>query len=84
MAVSVHFQYHLRKKFENITFLINAFLLLLHIEKIFCGDRYSCKEIYDISNTDCFNDRIIFGNQYRAGHFVVTKEGTLIIEYSND
>ena len=23
-------------------------------------------------------------NKFRAGHFVITKEGTLVIEYSND
>ena len=63
---------------------MKVFLLFFLIEHSFCGDQYSCKGITNMSNTDCFNDKIIFKNKFRAGHFVVTKEGTLIIEYSSD
>ena len=71
-------------RFKNLSFLMNIILLLLELKSIACGDQFSCKEIYDMTNTDCFNDRIIFDNKYRAGHFVTTKENVLIIEYSND
>ena len=72
------------KRFKSIKFLINIFLLFFQIEIIFCGDQSSCFKIYDIINTECFNDRIILANKFRAGHFVTMKDGTLIIEYSND
>ena len=72
------------KRFKSIKFLINIFLLFFQIEIIFCGDQNSCFKIYDITNTECFNDRIILANKFRAGHFVTMKDGTLIIEYSND
>ena len=72
------------KRFKSIKFLINIFLLFFEIEIIFCGDQNSCFKIYDITNTECFNDRIILANKFRAGHFVTMKDGTLIIEYSND
>ena len=74
----------LNKRLKNLTFLINIFLLFFQIEIIFCGDQSSCFKIYDITNTECFNDRIILANKFRAGHFVTMKDGTLIIEYSND
>ena len=73
----------LRKRLKNLTFLINIFLLFLQIEVIFCGNQTSCYKIYNLTNKECFNDRIILANKFRAGHFVTTKDGSLIIEYSN-
>ena len=74
----------LRKKFESLTALVNVFLFLFQIKSIFSGDQYSCYKVYTMSNNDCFNDKIELKNKFRAGHFVITKEGTLVIEYSND
>ena len=70
--------------FGKLNFFISLFLLILLIKANLCGDKNSCLRIYNLSNTDCFNDRIIFDNKFRAGHFVTTKEGVLIIEYSKD
>ena len=73
-----------KKRFKNLNKIILIFLITLQIKAVLCGDKDSCLRIYDMSNTNCFNDRIIFDNKWRAGHFVTTKEGVLIIEYSND
>ena len=72
-----------RTKFLRLTFLINIFFLLFKIEVISCGNQTSCYKIYNLTNKECFNDRIILANKFRAGHFVTTKDGSLIIEYSN-
>ena len=73
-----------QKRFKTSVTLFNIILLLIQINAIFSGDKDSCLRVYNMSNTDCFNDKIIFDNKYRAGHFETTKEGVLIIEYSND
>ena len=82
--MTVLFQKTFKGRLKSSAFLMNIILLLLEMNTIVNGDKDSCLRIYDMSNTDCFNDRIIFDNKYRAGHFVTTKENVLIIEYSND
>ena len=75
---------NLKERFQILSVFLNIILLFTKFKTSFSGDKDSCLRIYNLSNTDCFNDRIIFDNKYRAGHFVTTKEGVLIIEYSND
>ena len=82
--MTVLFQKTFKGRLKSSAFLMNIILLLLEMNTIVSGDKDSCLRIYDMSDTDCFNDRIIFDNKYRAGHFVTTKENVLIIEYSND
>ena len=68
-------------KFNNsITF----FILLLNNIFVQC-DFNDCISNRTLGNQDCFNNIIkIEGFKYRAGRFVTTKKGELIIEYSQD
>ena len=70
---------------KNIIYLWTFILYsLLLIEFSKCAE-YICKNNNDFSNTKCFNHIIkIDSKQYRSGHFVTTKNGELIIEYSED
>ena len=68
-------------KFNNsITF----FILLLNNIFVQC-DFNDCISNRTLGNQDCFNNIIkIEGFKYRAGRFVTTKKGELIIKYSQD
>ena len=60
--------------------IISFFYILIKIRIIHCN---FCKENNAISNTDCFNNIIIFDDKkYRAGHHAINKDGDIIIEYS--
>ena len=48
-----------------------------------CED-FICKNNNKFGNSKCFNNIIKLPKDYRAGHFVTTKNGELIIEYSED
>ena len=68
----------------NSSYLI--FYLILNFKILNCTDS-PCKDnnIINLENTNCFNNIIKFeGNKYRAGRFVTTKNGELLIEYSED
>ena len=70
------------KNKTNIWILILYFLINFKILKC---DYESCKSNRDFGNINCFNNIIKFeGNKYRAGRFETTKDGGLIIEYSED
>ena len=57
---------------------------MLNINIFKCED-FVCKTHNDFSDADCFNNIIkLDSKQYRAGEFVTTKDGQLIIEYSQD
>ena len=43
-----------------------------------------CKYNKSYLNTSCFNDKIEFHGNFRAGQFETFKDGSLIIEYSED
>ena len=62
---------------------IFLFYFLLNFLIVKCED-YVCKTKNDFSKTECFNNIIKLPNDYRAGHFVTTKNGELILEYSED
>ena len=68
--------------------IINIWLIIIYLFLIFQNtecDIDSCISDKSLGNSDCFNNIIKFeGHKYRAGHFVTTKEGELIIEYSED
>ena len=72
------------KKTHQLFFALNIILFLIHIQNISPVVENSCYNLYDYTNTTCFNDKILFKNKFRAGHFVTLKDGTLIIEYSSD
>ena len=72
------------KRYHELFFILNIILFLIHIPHISSVVENSCYQVYDYTNDDCFNDRILFKNKFRAGHFVTLKDGTLIIEYSSD
>ena len=60
------------------------FFLFINFQ-ILEGDIEACKQNSDLGNLKCFNNIIKFeGGKYRAGRFVTTKNGELIIEYSED
>ena len=63
---------------------ILLFFLFINFQ-ILKGDIEACKQNSDLGNLECFNNLIKFeGGKYRAGRFVTTKNGELIIEYSQD
>ena len=65
-------------------FSILLFHFLINLLIIKCED-YVCKKNNDLANTKCFNTIIKFNSKkYRAPEFVTTKDGQLIIEYSED
>ena len=70
---------------KNIIYLWTCiFYFLLFIQFSKCAE-YICKNNNDFSKTECFNNIIkIDSKQYRSGHFATTKNGELIIEYSED
>ena len=58
------------------------FQLLLSIHFAFCGN---CKNIYDLTNSACFNAPIIFNDSnWRAGHAATNKNNVTIVEFSLD
>ena len=66
----------------NIYILLFCFLVNF---KIYKCDYASCKSNSNLNNNNCFSNIIKFeGNKYRAGRFETTKDGGLIIEYSED
>ena len=69
----------------NICFSwIFIFNFILNFQSFNCVDFY-CRDNNDFSNSECFNNIIkIDSNSYRAGEFVTTQNGELIIEYSED
>ena len=64
--------------------LLFAILFLLQIKSFLSVNIDSCKGVTSYSNTACFNDKIEFHSNFRAGHFETLADGTLIIEYSCD
>ena len=76
------FNFKKNKNQTNIWILIFYFFINLKFLKC---DYDSCKTNKDFGNNNCFNNIIKFeGNKYRAGRFETTKDGGLIIEYSED
>ena len=71
-------------KMNIYSFLILILHFFLNFRIIQCED-YICKTNNDFSKNICFNNIIILNsNKYRAGEFVTTKNGELLIEYSQD
>ena len=68
----------------NNYFLIFLSCFLLNLD-IYKNADYVCKTNNNFANTNCFNNIIkLDSNKYRAGEFVTTTNGQLIIEYSED
>jgi hypothetical protein len=60
-------------------FLI-IFAIFLTLNPILCG---VCDNIYDLSNTNCYNDVIKFDHdKFRAGHACTNNNGDMIVEFS--
>ena len=79
----------LLKNMSKYNFLIFNFskviFLLIFFFKFALAVTNTCKTNNKLSNTDCFTDIIKFdGDNYRAGHAVVTSNDELFIEYSLD
>ena len=74
---------NINKRYFNLNyFLLYIFILLIKSRIIFCN---SCKDNNIITNTECFNNIIIFNDKsYRAGNFAKNKNGDMIVEYSSD
>ena len=74
------------KKMEKNTIYFKWIFLFYFIPNFLivkCED-YVCKTNNDFSKTKCFNNIIKLPLKYRSGRFVTTKNGELIIEYSED
>ena len=78
---------NLNEKYEksNIYFFwILTFHFILNFNIFKCDD-FVCKTHNDFSDSNCFNNIIkLDSKEYRAGEFVTTNDGQLIIEYSQD
>ena len=71
-------------KINTYSIWILLFHLLLNFEVFNCED-YICKNNNNFGNIKCFNNIIKLNSKhYRSGQFVTTKNGELIIEYSED
>ena len=81
--ILTHPQY-INQRRQKPPFILHLILFLLQIKLSFSVVENSCYQVYDYENEDCFNDKIKFDNNFRAGHFVTLKDGSLIIEYSSD
>ena len=67
-----------------LSFFSIIIIFLLNAQIINCANA-KCPNDTLITDTNCFNNLIIFNSsKYRAGHFVTTKNGDLIIEFSVD
>ena len=72
------------KNFFNFNLNKVIFLLIFFLNFASAATN-TCKTNNKLSNTDCFTDIIKFdGDNYRAGHAVVTSNDELFIEYSLD
>ena len=72
---------------KNIKNIILFFLFCILFTNSLIKCEYSdCVSNRELNNEKCFNNIIKFDNgyKYRAGRFVTTKEGELVIEYSED
>ena len=71
-----------QKSSLKFKFLFLIFYLSIQLKNIECN---TCKTDNKLSNTDCFNNIIIFNSKpYRAGNFAQNKNGDMIIEYSDE
>ncbi len=68
----------------NPIFKLSIFSLLLLMNNIWLIQS-SCSKNDKISNTNCFNDVIVFkDSKWRAGHSALNKDGVFIMEFSVD
>ena len=73
-----------QRKFFSMHSILSLILILTQINISFCVVEDSCKSITSYTNTQCFNEKIIFYDTMRGGHFETLDDGTLIIEYSSN
>ena len=79
----VNILYH--KAFIKSKFLSIFIILTFNQIKIsLCVREDTCRNVTSCKNTTCFNDKIEFHENFRAGHFETLKDGSLIIEYSKE
>ena len=73
------------KAFIKSNFLIIFIILTSNqIKTCLCVREDTCRNVTSYNNIECFNDKIEFHENFRAGHFETLKDGTLIIEYSKE
>ena len=74
----------IKNRFPNAFIFIFFLTLFINVQNFVCED-LTCNKDSSMSSTTCFNNVLKFDTkQYRAGHFVTTKSGDLLIEYSED
>ena len=72
----------LTNNLRKIRLFLFIFQFSLSIHFAFCGN---CKNIYDLTNSACFNAPIIFNDSnWRAGHAATNKNNVTIVEFSLD
>jgi hypothetical protein len=73
------------KAFIKSNFLIIFIILTSNqIKTCLCVREDTCRNVTSYNNIECFNDKIEFHENFRAGHFETLKDGSLIVEYSSD
>ena len=83
MAILIDINNYIQSRLQTQKFILNTLLFLFLISYTLNVVQDSCYNVKTYDN-DCFNDKIVFKNNFRAGHFETLKDGTLIIEYSSD
>jgi hypothetical protein len=84
MAILIDINNYIQSRLQTQKFLLNTLLFLFLISYTLNVVQDSCYNVKTYGNNDCFNDKIVFKNNFRAGHFETLKDGTLKIEYSSD
>ena len=74
----------IKNRFTNKYIFIFFLFLFIRFQNFVC-EELTCNKDSSMSSTTCFNNVLKFdAKTYRAGHFVTTKSGDLLIEYSED
>jgi len=73
-----------KSKIKSKQIYLSIIILIIQIKPASFYIQGICKYNKSYLNSSCFNDKIEFHENFRAGHFETFKDGSLIIEYSED
>ena len=82
MSEILYLRIFLRSKLKSNSVYLFLIILIIQIKSAFFYIQNACKYNKSYLNESCFNDKIEFHDNYRAGHFETFKDGSLVVEYS--